>query len=145
MRGNSTMLNLIQTNSMFYSEGNLVYINGKFFRDKVEVPPTFGDADQIKILQRVAREMELKESEHSVEGRVDQEEIVTYYPIVRFTCPNCNTKNKIDFEDETSEFDIDSSDVDEFECECYKCNTEFRIEQMEGSKTKILLKYQKED
>ena len=120
-------------------------VNGKFYRGDVEVPPEVGNREQIRLLQAELKKYEDAEGQGTVPGTVDSEEIITYYPIIKFECPRCNTKNDVHMEDETSEYTFDSSDVEHYNVECTKCDLNFVIGKVTGSNHKINLIYELED
>ena len=123
----------------------LKLVNGKFYRGDVEVPPEIGNKEQIRLLQAELKKYEAAEGQGSISGTVDSEEIITYYPIIKFECPRCKTKNSVHMEDETSEYTFDSSDVEHYDVECTKCNLDLVIGKVEGSNHKISLTYELED
>jgi transcription elongation factor Elf1 len=116
----------------------LELINGKFYRNGVEVKPAFGDWEQIKLL----KEAERKANEKKVSAKLIREEIYQYYAVIAFTCPICKKENTVNmFEDEPSDWPIDNSDVDSYDvsCENIDCQHEFTIEAVKGSKSNMAI------
>ena len=112
--------------------------DGKFYKDGVEVKPTFGDTEQIRVL----KEAERKAKEKKVDAKLISEEVATYYAVVKFKCPSCKYENSVDLlDDDPSEWDIDNSDVDQLECECGSCHLDFTINADKKSRMKIYLTY----
>ncbi len=115
-------------------------IEGKFYKDGIEIKPEFGNIEQIQALKAAER----KSNELEVEAKLIEKEIIQYYACIEFICPICKTKNSIDIdEDNPSEYCIDNSDVNGYDVTCtnIKCNTEFTIEAVKKSNMGIILKY----
>lgn len=113
-------------------------IDGKFYKDGVEVKPSFGDMEQIRAL----KEALAKAKEKKVDAKLISEEVATYYAVVNFKCPSCQHENSVDLlDDDRSEWDIDNSDVDQLECSCDSCRLDFTINADKKSRMKIYLTY----
>jgi len=121
----------------------LILLNGKFYRDGQEEPLKVGDPEQIALLQAAIKEEEKKELENFVQGTVYSEEIVTYYPVLEFTCPKCKTKNKVHYDEEASEWEAEGSDIDNYDVGCGQCGLYFKVEAIEGMRLKVNLAYSK--
>lgn len=114
--------------------------DGKFYKDGIEVKPSFGDMEQIRAL----KEAERKANEKKVDAKLFSEEITSYYALVKFKCPSCKHENSVDLlDDEPSEWHIDKDDVDQLECSCSKCDLDFTINADKSDKKsmKIYLTY----
>lgn len=114
--------------------------DGKFYKDGVEVKPSFGDMEQIRAL----KEAERKANEKKVDAKLFSEEITTYYAVVKFKCPSCKHENTVDLlDDDPSEWNIDNDDVDQLECSCDSCRLDFTInaDKSNKSRMKIYLTY----
>lgn len=123
----------------------LILVNGKFYRDGQEVPLKVGDPEQIALLQTAIKEEEKKELENSVQGTVYSEEIVTYYPVLKFTCPKCNTKNKVEYDNVALEWEAEGEDIDNYDTSCRQCGLDFTIHAISDMKLKVNLWYSKEE
>ena len=99
----------------------LKLIDGKFFRNGEEVKPEFGNRVQIALLEKAKK----LQDEKTVVGVISSTETTTYQPIVKFTCPFCQTLNTVDDFDTVEDFEPDCSDVDDCEIDCIKCGAEF--------------------
>jgi len=112
---------------------NMRIVDGKFYKENVEVKPEFGNIEQIRALQQALQQA----NKNTVEAKLIQEEKVLYYASVRFKCPICQQDNEVEvLEDDPSEWSIDNSDVNGYSITCTnsKCETEFTIEQDKTSK-----------
>jgi hypothetical protein len=121
-------------------------VDGKFYKNNVEVKPEFGNIEQIRALQQALQQA----NKNTVEAKLIQEEKVLYYASVRFKCPICQQDNEVEvLEDDPSEWRIDNSDVNGYDITCTnsKCETEFTIEQDKTSKGNmgIVLTYDNPD
>ena len=96
--------------------------NGKFYRNGIEVKPTFGDWEQINALNKA---MDVLKS-GKVDAIVDSDEIVRYNPFIKFICPKCNEENKIYLDEEVEE-DPDAHSVEGEVIECETCSLEFEV------------------
>ena len=121
----------------------LTLLNGKFYRDGQEVPLKVGDPEQIALLQAAIKEEEAKEFSNSIQGTVYSEEIVTYYPVLDFTCPKCKHKNTYKFDDAATEWEAEGDDIDLCDTSCMLCGLDFTIEAIEDMKLKVNLVYSK--
>ena len=121
----------------------LILLNGKFYRDGQEEPLKVGDPEQIALLQAAIKEEERKELENFVQGTVYSEEIVTYYPVLEFTCPKCKTKNKVEYDDEATEWEAEGSDINNYDASCMQCGLDFTVEAIAGMRLKVNLAYSK--
>jgi hypothetical protein len=107
----------------------IVIRDGKFYKGNVEVKPEFGNREQIQAL----RDAERKASEERIEAKLIEQETITYYATVKFTCPVCKEDNEVDLlDDDPIEMGIDSSDVDNLDISCPHCDTDFTIEADKG-------------
>lgn len=108
---------------------NMIIRDGKFYKGNVEIKPEFGNMEQI----RAIREAERKASEERIEAKLIEQETITYYATVKFTCPVCKEDNEVDLlDDDPIEMGIDSSDVDNLDISCLHCDTDFTIEADKG-------------
>lgn len=108
---------------------NMIIRDGKFYKGNVEVKPEFGNREQIQAL----RDAERKASEERIEAKLIEQETITYYATVKFTCPVCKEDNEVDLlDDDPIEMGIDSSDVDNLDISCPHCDTDFTIEADKG-------------
>jgi hypothetical protein len=115
--------------------------NGKFFKDGVEIKPEIGNLEQIRLLKKVAEQME----GDTIPAKLINEVVTTYYPKIVYDCPFCNCEKEYDFDDETDEFQYNSSEVDGWDLTCSGCNNEFTIEKIEGKKVGIVLRFEKDE
>jgi transcription elongation factor Elf1 len=122
---------------------NLILLNGKFYRDGQEEPLKVGDPEQIALLQAAIKEEERKELENFVQGTIYSEEIVTYYPVLEFTCPKCKTKNKVEYDDEATEWEAEGSDINNCDASCTQCGLYFTVKAIAGMRLKVNLAYSK--
>lgn len=60
-------------------------INGKFYEGDIEVKPEFGNWTQINLLKEYEKRMQ----KGYLEVRIDEEEIITYFPSITYECPSC--------------------------------------------------------
>jgi hypothetical protein len=106
----------------------MILINGKFYKDNVEVPIEIGNIEQIALLKKIE-----KEKEDGINISVSISEITNYQLSFLWTCPICNYKNyeEYDFEDH----DPNDEDIkDTIEClgtTCIKCQTAYTLEMIE--------------
>lgn len=121
----------------------LILLNGKFYKDGQEVPLKVGDPEQIALLQAAIKEEERKELENFIQGTVYSEEIVTYYPVLDFTCPKCKHKNTHKFDDEATEWEAEGDDINNYDVSCLQCGLDLTVEAIEGMKLKVNLSYSK--
>jgi hypothetical protein len=95
----------------------LTYQNGKFYREGKEVPPEFGNPEQIALLKKIQFQME-----NGVPVSVEIEEYSEYEIWCSFKCPKCFSENHF----ESSRFETwepDRNDIKEFlEDEIDSCN-----------------------
>jgi hypothetical protein len=123
---------------MSYFSSKLTLINGKFYKNGVEIKPVFGDLEQIKLLRAAER----KANEKKVSAKLIEEEINQYYALIKFICPICKQDNSITIlEDDPSEWRIDNSDVDDYDISCKNmdCQHEFTIEAIKDSKSTMAI------
>ena len=123
---------------MSYFSSKLTLINGKFYKNGVEIKPVFGDLEQIKFLRAAER----KANEKKVSAKLIEEAINQYYALIKFICPICKQDNSITiFEDDPSEWNIDNSDVDDYDISCKNrdCQHEFTIEAIKDSKSTMAI------
>ena len=123
---------------MSYFSSKLTLINGKFYKNGVEIKPVFGDLEQIKLLRAAER----KANEKKVSAKLIEEEINQYYALIKFICPICKQDNSITIlEDDPSEWNIDNSDVDDYDISCKNmdCQHEFTIEAIKDSKSTMAI------
>ena len=101
----------------------LKIIDGKFYRDGVEVKPEFGNREQIKLLQ----DIEKLKNDKAILAVIDSEEITLYKPSLRFKCPSCNKNNfQDDYDPEEYEVECDFFEHDTINCD--HCTAEFEVE-----------------
>ena len=117
----------------------LKLINGKFYRDGVEVKPEIGNPEMIKLLQR-ENEKQAKKKAKGIEGTFRSEEITTYTHHVKFTC-ECGHFNDIDIDDgDAGEWESHPRDYDEVQIECYRCEKVYEIVSQEDRRKVKLIK-----
>jgi hypothetical protein len=117
--------------------------NGKFFKDGVEVKLEIGNWEQIRLLKEAASLMEGK----TIPAKLVNGEIRTimYHPKIVYHCPFCNCEKEHEFDNESDESKYKSSDVDGWEMTCSDCNNDFTIQEVQGNKNSIVLRFEKYD
>lgn len=115
--------------------------DGKFYLNGEPVKPEFGNWEQIEALKQFQKKVD----EGVFDAELHSEEVTRFYPLVKFDCPFCGTKNKHEFEDDESEWHIDNDDVDGLEVSCTGCDKEFEITKVKGKNHTITINLIKDE
>jgi hypothetical protein len=102
----------------------LTYQNGKFYREGKEVPPEFGNPEQIALLKKIQSQME-----NGVEASIFIEDFSEYEIHCRFQCPKCFIPNYHKSE-RFEEYHPTKEDIDDFLEEigyCDNCGDELTV------------------
>jgi hypothetical protein len=116
----------------------LKLVNGKFYRDGVEVKPEIGNPEMIKLLQR-ENDKKAKQNAKGIEGKFRSEDITYYTHHVNFTC-ECGTFNDIDLDNgDFEEWESHPRDYDDVQIECERCENVYEIvSQNDWKKVKLI-------
>lgn len=103
----------------------LTLSGGKFYRDGKEVPPVFGDTEQIALLKEREKDFEVLQETGGIQVDIDREEVISINLTTTFICL-CGNKLKIRIDD-LDEYCDEEEELSGQSKKCHQCQRKYEL------------------